>query len=335
MPTALDYSAARLQSATIKAAGHVGVIRYVGTPGRTKNITKAEFQELTRNGVSVALVYENKAGDANGGFSAGITAARAARADADSIGWPRERPIYFAIDSDQVTDLDFREVSGYLDGIASVLGNGIELTGVYGEYDVIERNVGSHARYGWQTVAWSGGRVSKKATLFQQLRQIYVGGIQVDVNNILAADWGQNTIKPVPTVEELMKTAEPHFLPNSQTLLEGDRDKDGFASVVFAVEVGKLSDGGNSTVVDAMWFVIVSSDFGDSTGNTEYRLWTGDEAGRFIGFPDNSPLPEDAIKGNDKRIFALKRGTRLITLKYRNNGNARAGYMFPQIGQSK
>jgi hypothetical protein len=192
MATALDYSAARLAAATIKAAGHAGVIRYVGTPGRTKNITKSEYEDLTRNDVGVALVYENRAGDANGGFSAGANAARAARADADSIGWPRDRPIYFAIDSDQVTSLDFQEVSGYLDGAASVLGDGIERTGVYGEYDVIERNVGSHARHGWQTVAWSGGRISKKAALYQRLGQIHIGGIQVDVNSILAADWGQH-----------------------------------------------------------------------------------------------------------------------------------------------
>jgi hypothetical protein len=191
MATALDYSAGRLTAATIKAAGHAGVARYVGTPGRTKNITKAEFEELSRNGVGVALVYENHTGDANGGFSAGVTAARAAQADANSIGWPVFRPIHFAIDSDQVTALDFQEVSAYLDGAASVLG-GIDHVGVYGEYDVIERNVGSHARYGWQTVAWSGGRISSKAGLFQRLGQIYVGGLQVDVNSILAADWGQH-----------------------------------------------------------------------------------------------------------------------------------------------
>jgi len=191
MPTALDYSAGRLSAATIKAAGHVGVIRYIGTPGRGKNITRAEYLDLTRNGVGVALVYENRAGDANGGFSAGVSAGRAARADADSIGWPRDRPIHFAIDSDQVTSLDFDRVAHYLDGAASILGDMAQV-GVYGEFDVIERNVGSHARYGWQTVAWSGGRISKKAALYQRLGQIYVGGIQVDVNSILAADWGQH-----------------------------------------------------------------------------------------------------------------------------------------------
>lgn len=210
MATALDFSAGVLKAATIKAAGHVGVIRYVGTPGRTKNITKAEYDELNRNGIDVALVYENKAGDANGGFSEGVNAARAARANADAIGWPKDRPIYFAVDSDQVTALDFSEVVAYLDGAASVLGNGIERIGVYGEYDVIERNVGSHARYGWQTVAWSGGRVSSKAHLFQRLGQIYVGGIQVDVNNILAADWGQQNAQEddMPTKEEVQEATE-------------------------------------------------------------------------------------------------------------------------------
>jgi len=204
MATALDYSAGRPAASTIKAAGHVGVIRYVGTPGRTKNITKAEYQDLIRSGISVALVYENRAGDAGGGFAAGVTAARAARADANSVGFPADRPIHFAVDSDQVTDAQFRAVSAYLDGAASVLG-GLTRVGVYGEFDVIERNVGSHAKYGWQTVAWSGGRISSKAVLFQRLGQIYVGGIQVDVNSILAADWGQHNAEEIDVDETTFK----------------------------------------------------------------------------------------------------------------------------------
>jgi hypothetical protein len=189
--TALDYSAGRPTGAAVKAARHVGVVRYVGTPGRTKNITKAEYQDMDRNGIGVALVYENRAGDAAGGWNAGVNAAKLARADADSVGFPRDRPIYFAVDSDQVTAANFAAVSAYLDGAASVLGT-IARVGVYGEYDVIEKNVGTHARYGWQTAAWSGGKRSSKAHLFQRLGQIYVGGIQVDVNEILAADWGQH-----------------------------------------------------------------------------------------------------------------------------------------------
>jgi hypothetical protein len=191
MATALDYSAGRPSADAVRAAGHVGVVRYIGTPGRTKNITPAEYRDLTSKGVGVALVYENHAGDAADGYAAGQTAARNARADANNIGFPSTRPIYFAVDSDQVTAGNFAAVSAYLDGAASVLGS-VARVGVYGEYDVVEKNVGTHAHYGWQTAAWSGGKRSPKGALYQRLGQIYVGGIQADVSDILASDWGQH-----------------------------------------------------------------------------------------------------------------------------------------------
>lgn len=205
MATALDYSQGRPSAAAVKAAGHSGVIRYIGTPGRTKNITRAEYADMTSKGISVALVYENRTGDAGGGYGAGVTAARNARADADSVGFPSSRPIYFAVDSDQVTAADFAAVSAYLDGAASVLGS-LFRVGVYGEYEVIERNVGSHASYGWQTAAWSLGERSAKAHIYQRLGQVYVGGIQSDVNDILASDWGQHdaTEEYVPTAKEIV-----------------------------------------------------------------------------------------------------------------------------------
>jgi hypothetical protein len=190
MPTALDYSQGRPSGAAVHAAGHAGVVRYIGTPGRTKNLTRAEYQDMDRNGIGVAVVYENHAGDAGGGWGAGVTAAQLARADADVVGFPRSRPIYFAVDSDQVTSANFAAVSSYLDGAASVLGS--DHVGVYGEFDVIEKNVGSHARFGWQTAAWSGGRRSGKAALFQRIGTAIVGGIACDINDILATDWGQH-----------------------------------------------------------------------------------------------------------------------------------------------
>jgi hypothetical protein len=190
MPTALDYSAGRPTGAAVKAAQHAGVVRYAGTPGRTKNITKAEYQDMDRNGIGVALVYENHAGDAAGGHPAGQAAAFAARKDADAIGFPVSRPIYFAVDSDQVTTGQFAAAMAYLDGAASILGR--DRVGVYGEFDVIEMAVGNHARFGWQTAAWSKGKRSAKAVLFQQIGTVVVGGIASDVNQILAADWGQH-----------------------------------------------------------------------------------------------------------------------------------------------
>jgi hypothetical protein len=190
MPTIIDYSAGRPSGAAVKNNGHAGVIRYVGTPGRTKNITKAEYADMAANGRGVALVYENHAGDAGGGFAGGVTAARTARADADAIGFPSNRPIYFAVDSDQVTSGQFLAAMAYLDGAASVLGR--PRVGVYGEYDIVEMALPGHAAYGWQTAAWSKGKRSAKAALFQKIGTVVVGGIACDENDVLNTDWGQH-----------------------------------------------------------------------------------------------------------------------------------------------
>lgn len=204
MPTILDYSAGRPTAAAVKAAGHVGVIRYIGTPGRTKNLTRAEYQDMVNQVVGVGLVYENRAGDAAGGYAAGVNAARAARADADAVGYPSSRPIYFAVDSDQVTAAQFQAAMNYLDGAVSVLG--FDQVGVYGEYDIVEMAVGKHCRYGWQTAAWSGGRRSGKAHLYQKIGTAVVGGIACDVNDILATDWGQHNAQEddMPTAKEIV-----------------------------------------------------------------------------------------------------------------------------------
>jgi hypothetical protein len=189
MAVALDYSAGFPGGSAVKVAAS-GVVRYVGTPGRTKNITASEYRDMTANGVGVALVYENRTGDSAGGYAAGVTAAQAARADANNVGFPTNRPIYFAIDSDQGATPP-AVVAAYLDGAASVLGKAN--TGVYGQYSVIEQCVPSHAAYGWQTAAWSGGKRSAKAALYQRIGTVVVGGIGCDINDILVTDWGQHS----------------------------------------------------------------------------------------------------------------------------------------------
>jgi hypothetical protein len=132
---------------------------------------------------------------------------------------------------------------------------------------------------------------------------------------------------PTPTTEEIMKIAEPRDL---QPAADWQRK-------VFAVEVGRAAEGGNSTVVDDMWLWLVSADFGDSTGSTEYRVWAGNDAGAYVGFGAGSSAPDGtgaaALKGNGTAQFVLKPGTRILTLEWKNTGKAQAGYSFPQVGQ--
>lgn len=191
MPYALDYSAGRPTAAQVLAAGYTGVIRYIGFPANRKCITPGEYADMTAAGVGVALVFEQFAGDMLGGRASGARAATLARTHANAVGFPRGRPIYYACDTDVVAAAEFAAVLDYLRGAATVDG-GVQLVGVYGEYDVMERAAAvGVASWFWQTRAWSAGRLSARAHIRQEIGTYTVGGIACDRNTILAADWGQ------------------------------------------------------------------------------------------------------------------------------------------------
>jgi len=100
------------------------------------------------------------------------------------------RCVYLAADFDVTSSAQMTTVERCLDGAAGVLGRG--RVGVYGEADVIDACLGTrHATFGWQTRAWSGGRVSGRAHLLQQVGYVYPGGVQCDRSTVLKADWGQ------------------------------------------------------------------------------------------------------------------------------------------------
>lgn len=203
MAEVLDYSSGRPAGAAVRRAGYVGVVRYIGTPGRGKNLTRAEAQDMLANDVPIALVYEGGAGWMLGGSSAGAAAARACVDDARTCG-VEIRGVFFAADFDVTNSGQMAAVQMCLSGAASVLSR--ELTGVYGEADVIDAclSAGSATR-GWQTKAWSGGRVSARACLLQQIGAVTVGGIECDRNTVLKPDWGQAPYEgdDMPTPQEI------------------------------------------------------------------------------------------------------------------------------------
>jgi hypothetical protein len=189
----LDYSAGYPSARAIKAAGYGGVIRYLRKEGQSRvlPITVAELADMRAHGLAVALVYQTLSTDRIlAGRAAGEHDARWAQARAAELGAPNA-VIYFAADRDILGAGQAAAVTDYLDGAARVIGR--DRVGVYGEFDVIEAAVPRHATYGWQTVAWSQGRRSTKAHLFQRAGQPLVDGIAVDVNDVLKANFGQIT----------------------------------------------------------------------------------------------------------------------------------------------
>lgn len=154
---AVDYSFSRPSPATIKAHGYTAVGRYLGgTPD--KQLTKAEAATLHAAGLGIWLVFESTADRAKAGRAAGVADAKTARSKAAALGYPAACPIFFAVDFDAAAST----VSAYFDGVKSVLG---DRAGVYGGINVV-----GLADWAWQTTAWSGGRLSPHAHLYQRVK---------------------------------------------------------------------------------------------------------------------------------------------------------------------
>ena len=156
--------------ATLKANGAKFVVRYVGTS--SKCLTASEAKALQAAGLTIGLVYETTGTTFRGGRAAGLKDGAAAKAAAAKLGVPAETPIFFAIDTDT---RDHATVAAYYGGC-------VDATGTYkarlyaGFYVIDAMGNGGH----WQTYAWSNGKVSKKADLYQYKNGVTVGGVSMD-----------------------------------------------------------------------------------------------------------------------------------------------------------
>jgi hypothetical protein len=183
----IDYAWQHPGPAAIAAAGYRFACRYLSRD-LSKNLTRAEADQLAAHDISVVANWEFAADAALGGYAQGVADAQLALAQATAAGMPSGRPIYFSVDWD-VTPAQEAAVTAYLQGAASVLGVG--QVGEYaGYYPVrIARDNGTVA-WTWQTSGWSGGQWDSRDTI-RQTGSATVGGVQVDTNEAMAADYGQ------------------------------------------------------------------------------------------------------------------------------------------------
>jgi hypothetical protein len=183
----VDYAWSHPGGKALAAAGKKFAARYLSTDA-DKNITRTEADDLAAHGVSSVVVWESTAKRPLSGRAAGISDAKTATAQAAAAGIPPGRPVYFAVDFD-ATARQMPTVMAYLDGAASVLGTA--RTGVYGGYDTVKAAFdGGHARWAWQTRAWSEGHWDPRAHIRQGATQT-IGGVSCDLNSAYVADYGQ------------------------------------------------------------------------------------------------------------------------------------------------
>lgn len=201
--TVIDYAAGVPSGASVKAAGHLGAVRYVSQrrPDAQwmvgKPVMLNETRDFAANGLSTASVYQfgraNTADWLQGAAGAGVHAPQAIALHR-AAGGPNGRPIYVAIDDNPTWDQYNRQIRPYLQAFQLALGAAGLQTGVYGNYNVIEwaskDNIGT---FYWMHDWGSGGKIHPRTTIHQLpvSRQRKIGNLTVDINNVYAHDWGQ------------------------------------------------------------------------------------------------------------------------------------------------
>lgn len=218
MAQGLDYSWGRPNLDTVKAQGYSFVARYLAAQGGGKEITSGEAAQIRAHGLGLCLVYEQYAQRPKEGRAAGKADAATAVSQARSVGFPDDRPIYFAVDWD-TTEGDQAAIDEYLRGAAEVIGAG--RVGVYGSFYVVERCAANgSAKWFWQTYAWSGGQVSGHTHFLQYKNGQSVGGADVDFNESKKDDfgaWGMGSTTPAPA-----PTPAPAAPQGTYTVQKGD-----------------------------------------------------------------------------------------------------------------
>ncbi|MCV7193369.1 DUF1906 domain-containing protein [Mycolicibacterium brumae] len=218
--TVIDFAAKQIPAADIKAAGHAGVINYVSTsrPGSNfgaKPITRPYAQSLFDAGLVIVSNFQyGKPGgtapsDFTRGYNGGVADAKTAWQLHTAAGGGQTAPIYFSVDDDIDRATWNNLALPWFQGINSVIGE--MRTGVYGGYDVCQWAAESGVignssvpgyKWAWQTRSWSGGRIHPAAVLYQRIIDTasspgpLVGGIRVDVNDVMARDCGQWQLHP-------------------------------------------------------------------------------------------------------------------------------------------
>jgi hypothetical protein len=211
----IDFAERTIPPDEIKSAGYAGVVNYVSEsrPGanfEAKPITREYADALRAAGLQIVSNYQyGKPGgsapsDFTRGYDGGVADAQTAMGLHAAAGGRDSAPIFFSIDEDIDVDTWKSVAVEWFRGINSVLG--VNRTGIYGnsractwaiEDGVIGHSTTAGHRWAWQTKSWSHGEREPMAVLYQYVVNspespgTLLGGIRVDEDEVLAADFGQ------------------------------------------------------------------------------------------------------------------------------------------------
>lgn len=202
MARVVDYAWGRPSIESLKAAGAVAVCRYLSWLPNGKCLSLSEANYLRSNGIDVVSNWEYYGDwehDYSGGYDKGRLHATEAARQHLACGGPPGRPIYFSTDY-KPPDYQLPTIAAYYKGVASVIG--WARTGAYGGYGLIKYLFDANViRWGWQTYGWSYFRDvpeedpylhwDPRAQLRQVKNGVNIGGVDCDLDDSMAADFGQ------------------------------------------------------------------------------------------------------------------------------------------------
>ncbi|PRQ11010.1 hypothetical protein C1Y63_08415 [Corynebacterium sp. 13CS0277] len=216
----LDYSANVPSGAAVRAAGYQGAMRYVSAPRpgaewmNAKPIRRPEAEDFAAHNLAVASVYQFGVGPTADWKTGAAGATKHVPLAIDfhiRAGGPTGRPIYMAVDANPTRSEYEQQIRPFLKEADRLLRAKGYILGVYGNYNVIDWCVADRlGSYYWMHDWGSQGRLHPQAHIHQlpQNKQVTVDGVQCDVNEVYASDWGQWT-PGLPTVVLPDTTSRP------------------------------------------------------------------------------------------------------------------------------
>lgn len=200
--TIIDFSAGVPSAASVKAAGHIGAIRYVSQrrPGAEwmlgKPVSLKETQDFAANGLFTASIYQfGREDTADWKRGAAGVAEHAPQAIAlhRAAGGPTGVPIYVAIDDNPTQQQYASLIRPYLQGFQVALKAAGYSMGIYGNYNTIDWAIADGlGQFFWQHNWGSNGMIHPAIHLHQVKNSAgKVGGVEIDLNNVYKSNWGQ------------------------------------------------------------------------------------------------------------------------------------------------
>lgn len=150
-----------------------------------KKLTSAEVTAIHAAGMKLVSVWETTAGRAAGGATAGKEDGILALKEAQSVGQPKGTVIFFAVDYDAKAN-DHMAIEAYLKA-AAIQIPGYKI-GVYGSYSVCLTMFNLGIKYLWQTYAWSGGKFTDHANIYQYKNDTKLVDVSLDLNEAYNED---------------------------------------------------------------------------------------------------------------------------------------------------